>query len=224
MILTIFPESIRPKYISFESVDENTDIFIKRSLFISITTPIQDLYKSIDESLLVRKTAYRYFNIPEVIEVPRKMLVVYIAREGKTRQITNEVALLDSLRNISDQIVIKKKYLSGLSFRQQVEMMSNTDIVFGIHGAGFTNILFLRPKSGLIEFFAPNFLRVYYKNMAMKSLIFYNLVRDNNATIDVEQSELFKDPRNANLEINISSMVNVFSTMIGDVQIEKFGF
>ena len=205
-------------------MEENTDIFIKRSLFINITTPIQDLFKSIDESLIVKKTVYRYFNIPEVIEVPLKMLVVYIAREGKTRQILNEVALLDTLRNISDHVVIKKMFLYGLSFRQQVEIMSNTDIVFGIHGAGFTNVLFLRPKSGLIELFSSEFVRVYYKNLAMKSYTFYCTVRDNKGMIDYKYKELFKDSRNNNLEVNLTSMASAFSKMISVVQNEKYGY
>lgn len=44
-------------------------------------------------------------------------------------------------------------YFEGKSFYQQIELMSNVDIVIGVHGAGLTNHIFMKPCSIMIEVF-----------------------------------------------------------------------
>lgn len=198
-------------------------MFFKRALFISITTPRQDLFRSIGESLLVKKTVYKQYAIDVMVRKPAKLKVLYIAREGKTRQILNEQELLENLQTVSDQIEIEKKYFGGLSFTEQVELMSETDIVFGVHGAAFINILFMRPKSGLMEFFSPIFYVAYYESIATKSHIIYSKVKNNKIErVKKEEKKKNRDPRNANLFINVQSTVNKFSIMVNNVMIEKY--
>lgn len=48
------------------------------------------------------------------------------------------------------------------SFSEQVVSMFPVDIMFTVHGAGLTNIIFMLPGSGLIEVFPPLFREPYY--------------------------------------------------------------
>ena len=41
--------------------------------------------------------------------------------------------------------------LSSLSFKNQIELFHNSKIVVGLHGAGFSNILFCQPETKVIE-------------------------------------------------------------------------
>ncbi|MDA0902681.1 MAG: glycosyltransferase family 61 protein, partial [Proteobacteria bacterium] len=52
---------------------------------------------------------------------------------------------------------------SKLSFRDQVKLFANSKIIFGAHGAGFTNILFASPDAVLIEVFPNNYYDGNYK-------------------------------------------------------------
>lgn len=215
-ILTAFPEEIRPVYIPFRRLRGNGEFFIRRAVFISITTPMQSLFLNVAESLLVKKTVYRHFEIEEIIGFPEKLNVLYIAREGRTRQILNENELLSEFQRDEHKIEITKRYFGNLGFVDQVKLMSDTDIVFGIHGAAFINILFMRPKSGLLEFFSPIFHVGYYEAIALKSNTIYDCVK-NNLVEKLPSSvkpKKKRDPRNANLEINLTAASIKFSKMV----------
>ena len=110
-------------------------------MFITITTVINNCLTSYEQSLYVRKYVYEYCQIHSNLPTHTKLNVLYLAREGNTRQIVNEKAILNSLTNLSQTISIDKVYFAPLSFTQQVNYMVRTDIVFGVHGAGFVNIL-----------------------------------------------------------------------------------
>ena len=226
-MLTIFPSSIRPVYIPFRKIKGSTEFFIKRALFISITTPTSAMYRSVEESILLRKTIYRQFNISEITPVPEKLNVLYIAREGTNRQILNEEALLEKLHSIDESAIITKRYFARLTFEQQVKLMSTVDFTFGIHGAAFINILFMRPKSALLEFFAPTFHAGYYESISLTSYMFYDSVRDNFVEYIVDNKTMkkrkhVKDPRNANLNINLKSAAVKYTQLLQHVKEEKY--
>ena len=106
------------------------------------------------EPLLVKKIAYRYYGISELIAKPDKLKLLYIARQGEWRQILNE---RDMIRNITskckDVVEFEKAYFERNTHRMPVLSMRSTDILLGYHGAAFVNIMFMMPYSGFIEFF-----------------------------------------------------------------------
>lgn len=219
-ILTTFPKDIRPIYIPFSRLRGSPEFFIRRAVFISITTPMQDMMLSVKESLLVKKTVYRHFRIDEKTSIPEKLSCLYIAREGNSRQILNEESLLKNLTRLFHDISINKRFFGKLSFEEQVQLMSKTDIVFGIHGAAFINVLFMRPKSGLIEYFSPVFSATYYETISRKSYILYSSIKDN--VVSKKDKKVLKDKRNANLNVSIRSSINKFRIMISQVWEEKY--
>ena len=57
--------------------------------------------------------------------------------------------------------------LAQLSWNEQVQLMENTDILVGVHGAGLTQALFLPPNSYIIELAATSFQnRVHFRQLS----------------------------------------------------------
>lgn len=56
-------------------------------------------FQSFEESILVKKAAYRLLNLPMTISIPTKLNIMLLAREGKTRQILNQKEFVDAARS-----------------------------------------------------------------------------------------------------------------------------
>ncbi len=60
-------------------------------------------------------------------------------------------------------------YFENLTFKQQVALMQSTDIGITVHGAGETNIAFMKPCSVIIEIFPNGFyIPNYFNSLAIK--------------------------------------------------------
>ena len=77
-----------------------------------------------------------------------------------TRKIENENEVLIALRDALPQDDVDGMLLETFSMKQQLEIISQTDILIGMHGAGLSHILFLPNTSGVIEllpkYFSPS--------------------------------------------------------------------
>jgi capsular polysaccharide biosynthesis protein len=77
---------------------------------------------------------------------------IYISRaDAMGRNIANEAELAARLRQAGFEEVVA----SELSVADQVELFRNASHVVGMHGAGFTNIVFCPPGAHILEFFHP---------------------------------------------------------------------
>lgn len=56
--------------------------------------------------------------------------------------------------------------LAGLAVREQIQLFRDADVIAGVHGAGFSNIVFCEPGTRLVEFFSPSYQPDYFKNIA----------------------------------------------------------
>lgn len=65
-----------------------------------------------------------------------------------------------------------------MTFAEQVVSMLPVDILFSVHGAGLTNLIFMLPGSGLIEVFPPLFMERYYMYAARKAGIMYQRITE----------------------------------------------
>ena len=68
------------------------------------------------------------------------------------RQIHNEKELEQSLIRDFHNVKVRKVQLEQLSVKEQLQLVIETDILLGMHGAGLTHSLFLPVHAGVIEF------------------------------------------------------------------------
>lgn len=194
-------------------------------MFITITTVINNCLTSYEQSLYVRKYVYEYCQIHSNLPTHTKLNVLYLAREGNTRQIVNEKAILNSLTNLSQAISIDKVYFAPLSFTQQVNYMVRTDIVFGVHGAGFVNILFLLPNSGVLELFPRRYTKEHYHNMANKARLFYRCIKNNPIKEETDPKliqRIRSFSRDGNIIVNKNLVYSLLKELIHDVRVNKY--
>ena len=71
--------------------------------------------------------------------------------KSPTRKIQNMPELLHSLEKHFPAFTIKGIQIELLSFKEQLKLMSTTDILIGMLGAGLTHAMFLPEYAGLIE-------------------------------------------------------------------------
>jgi len=88
-----------------------------------------------------------------------KRFRLYISREdAKERKVRNEKQVFDHLKRFG----FIKVSLERLSVREQIDLFANAEIVVGPHGAGFTNLVFCRPRTKVVELFNPDYIRPMY--------------------------------------------------------------
>ena len=96
-----------------------------------------------------------------------KLNLLILQRQG-TRKIANVIEILHGLQtNLSDFIDSSVSVVTTeTSFRDQVALFHSVDIVLSPHGAGLSNIAFMKPCSVLLEIFPYAFSINMYENLA----------------------------------------------------------
>jgi capsular polysaccharide biosynthesis protein len=82
---------------------------------------------------------------------------IYLKRTGK-RKLLNEAEIEDYLFSLGFETVS----CDNISVSMQAGIFNNADIVIGPHGAAFTNIVFCKPGTKIIEFFSPKWINPCY--------------------------------------------------------------
>ena len=100
---------------------------------------------------------------------------------GSGREILNLQALIDRLQltGIVDEQWLNNHIVSfdgSTPFRKQVIIMMNTDIFITTHGAGLTNLLFLKPHSAVIEVFTAPWYENGYSATALSLGLYYTSI------------------------------------------------
>ncbi|XP_070397474.1 EGF domain-specific O-linked N-acetylglucosamine transferase-like isoform X2 [Dermacentor albipictus] len=79
--------------------------------------------------------------------------VTLLSRGTKHRRILNEDELLAAARKLPDASVQRVHFNHATDFRHQIEVMANTDVLIGMHGAGLTHVLFQPDWAVLFEIY-----------------------------------------------------------------------
>lgn len=69
------------------------------------------------------------------------------------RKILNEEELVKIIKTRYKNAHVTNFPLDGMEFRDQLKVVTNTDILMGMHGAGMAQVLFLPQHAGVVEFF-----------------------------------------------------------------------
>ena len=134
-----------------------------------------DTLTNLDESLLIKSLIYKAFHLTLRHVVPSKLDVLYLHRNDSRRGIANADQLIEAMQAMQTKTNVELTILQNtrLSFREQVLAFVCRDIFISIHGAAFTNILFMEPLSAVIELNPPKFRGDFYYNMAKQSTLFF---------------------------------------------------
>ena len=108
---------------------------------------------------------------------------VFIDR-GDSKNIKRSIVNEKELKNFLLKNSFKVVKLSKLSFREQISLFYNSKCIVGLHGAGFANIVFCRPKTKIIEIgttkISNNIIYSLAKSNNLKySCIFFKPVKKN---------------------------------------------
>tara|TARA_Y100000816_G_C26072468_1_gene564254 strand:+ start:310 stop:1368 length:1059 start_codon:yes stop_codon:yes gene_type:complete len=127
---------------------------------------------------------------------------IYIDRSDSKfsdRKIINEDKII--------KLLIKKNFkilkLSDFSFVEQIAIFNSAKIIVGNHGAGFTNLIFCKKKTTVIEFIDTNTAKVIKKiskdlDLNYKSILGRRIGKD-------------KQNQNNNLEVSLFKLNNLIS-------------
>ncbi|XKL63519.1 hypothetical protein PGB90_005883 [Kerria lacca] len=82
-----------------------------------------------------------------------KIQITFLSRDTMYRKVLNERQLLSALNNQSLYNVKRVIFDRNVSFKNQLEIIYNTDILISIHGAGLTHLLFLPDWAVVFELY-----------------------------------------------------------------------
>ncbi|KAK5689534.1 hypothetical protein LTR97_012874 [Elasticomyces elasticus] len=83
-----------------------------------------------------------------------------------TRMLFDQDSLFTALQARFPDVTMRLVDFSKLSFRQQLQIARSSDILVGVHGAGLTHGMFLKPSSSIVEILPPTLAYKGFKNMA----------------------------------------------------------
>lgn len=86
---------------------------------------------------------------------------------SRRRKVLNEnefISLLQTFSNLDIQIVS----LENMKFEDQIDSIRNSDILFGVHGAGLIHALWMRKSSMIIEVFSSGFDKLSFTEISQR--------------------------------------------------------
>lgn len=87
---------------------------------------------------------------------------IYISRSVGRRRVNNESALIQMLEKYQFTIIEDKPR----TIAEQMHLFGSADFIIGPHGAAFTNLLWCRPNTVVLELFAPGFVPRHFHYFA----------------------------------------------------------
>lgn len=121
------------------------------------------------ESTLLRAFSSRVLQFHKIAtpsKPPNSPITLTYVDRTTNRRLSDQAALLETLRINHPEITINVVDLASISFPEQLSIVRSTDILVGVHGAGLTHGIFLPPRSALIEIMPFNLAHKGFRNMA----------------------------------------------------------
>ncbi|WP_026966294.1 glycosyltransferase family 61 protein [Algoriphagus terrigena] len=146
----ILPESFKSLDYVIQSLDLAgvTAVFFKASQNLHVKKLI----------LTARTATFPNFNPPLADKTRTKLSVKSISEPWRKVYISRKLAPKRKAHNDADvEILLQKRgfdvvYAEKLSLSQQIQLMSETQLLVCLHGAALTNMLFLPPTAKVLEF------------------------------------------------------------------------
>ena len=105
----------------------------------------------------------------------QRLRVTWILREGATRRILNfhkvQKMIIESGLVDIEWFLKHTLYFSNLDFRDQISIMSCTDVLLTVHSSGIFNGIFLPDNSVVIQLFMPRFIEFTFSPALRESSV-----------------------------------------------------
>lgn len=90
---------------------------------------------------------------------------IFVSRKKcSRRRLINEDAVFGELERFG----FRRIFFEEMSFREQVRCAAHAKVICGLHGAGFTNMMFSESRQKIIEIMSPRKDQIHYKLLASK--------------------------------------------------------
>ena len=128
--------------------------------------------------ILIKQMKNIFFDTLKISEKDKQDRKLYISRKkSQKRKISNEIEVEKFLEELEFECV----YLEDYSLENQIKILSQSKIVISPHGAGLTNIMFMKEGSTVIELKAKNNDYWCFFSLArLSNLKYYYLLCDSN--------------------------------------------
>jgi len=136
---------------------------------------------------------------------PEQNTKVYISRaKAQKRKITNEDEVITLVKKYGFVVV----YFEDLSWLEQVRFMVNSEYLISIHGAGLTNMLFMKESSKILELRNKGDCHnnCYFSMASALDFWYFYLECEGNS----------KNTGSVNIHVNIKNMEGVISKMLNN--------
>jgi capsular polysaccharide biosynthesis protein len=90
---------------------------------------------------------------------------IFVSRKkcGRRRLINEDAAFVEL-----ERFGFRRIFFEEMSFREQVRYAAHAKVICGLHGAGFTNMIFSESRQKIIEIMSPRKDQIHYKLLASK--------------------------------------------------------
>lgn len=106
-----------------------------------------------------------YYQVETSYERSGPLLVTFMNR-AETRRLIDVDGYLDEAKAKLAHVEIQSVDFATLPFKQQLQIIRETDILVGVHGAGLTHGMFLRPGSVMVEILPAELNYKGFRNLA----------------------------------------------------------
>ncbi|KAH3892286.1 hypothetical protein DPMN_016401 [Dreissena polymorpha] len=127
-----------------------------------------------------------------------------------SRKIKNEEELVTAAKRNFSQHLILDVQIDLFDMRDQLKMVSQSDILIGMHGAGLTHTLFLPQHAGLIELYPTYWSQsnVHFKSMAIWRSLHYRSWQNSDTT---------KETENQYTVVDVNIVIELLKSMVHDM-------
>jgi len=122
---------------------------------------------------------------------------IYISRnKSGRRKIINENDLIKLLKKYNFKTIYSEK----ISFDKQIKIFSASKYIIGLHGAGLTNLIWMKQKSFIFEIKPEKdlYLNCYFNLANILNLNYYYCI--------CKKKNIFKTSKNSNYEVDIDQL------------------
>ncbi|MBW7840187.1 MAG: glycosyltransferase family 61 protein [Chitinophagaceae bacterium] len=121
--------------------------------------------------------------------------IIFISRQNTvTRRLVN----WDEIKEILDNYKVKIVNLENYTLRAQIQLLHSTEILIGVHGAGLTNMCFMKKGASVVEIRRKDdrLNYCYFKLANTCELAYYYLLADGSGkSQNIQQDDLYLPPQ-----------------------------